>query len=246
MLSQQYKKRTPRLGNILIQRSLITPSQLIHALQYQSSHQIKLGSALVELNLISRSQLNRALRKQSWTRMIAASIAFICSPCHFTFAADSNNIKNIISTIKMQSNFYDNLTSSFNHLSPYNTQYHPNNRYSKHFTLSKMLSNSSGVQLDLLSANTISGQNQLAYSVLPQVSFFKSFFDSPFKKTSNFYTTIRPEFRTRSTPAIFMLSLKGRSLFQSTAYSTTVAGLHRTNQGVQKKAQLMFSITKQF
>lgn len=53
-----------RIGEILIQRGLLTPLQLQTALAYQEAHGERLGSALVQLGYIGENQLSRALAEQ--------------------------------------------------------------------------------------------------------------------------------------------------------------------------------------
>jgi biopolymer transport protein ExbD len=56
------------LGWILLNKKLISPTQLESALATQALCQRKLGEVLVEQQLISNKQLEQALKEQYWRR----------------------------------------------------------------------------------------------------------------------------------------------------------------------------------
>lgn len=74
-----------RLGQILINKKLITQEDLQHALAFQELHDCKLGEALVAMGLISQTRLRRALNQQRWMRNCATCIALL-APVSFSYA----------------------------------------------------------------------------------------------------------------------------------------------------------------
>jgi len=69
-----------RLGRMLVEKGMITPTQLVAALNQQAMTGRKLGEILMDQGLISSRQLNRVLRKQSQYRTAAAFAAMIMGP----------------------------------------------------------------------------------------------------------------------------------------------------------------------
>ncbi|MAR01592.1 MAG: hypothetical protein CMI00_13770 [Oceanospirillaceae bacterium] len=74
-----------RLGQILINKKLITQEDLQRALAFQELHDCKLGEALVAMGAISHSGLRRALNQQRWLRNCATCIALL-TPVSFSYA----------------------------------------------------------------------------------------------------------------------------------------------------------------
>jgi hypothetical protein len=63
-----------RLGEILLQRSLITKVDLERALRFQTEHGLKLGQALVQMELISDKALEVVLRSQTRERGLGGDL----------------------------------------------------------------------------------------------------------------------------------------------------------------------------
>ena len=55
-------QQNSRLGQILLNKGLISADQLAHAIQLQASSHKRLGEILIELGLVSDRQLSKALR----------------------------------------------------------------------------------------------------------------------------------------------------------------------------------------
>src|SRR3954447_22658947 len=53
-----------RLGDIVVERNMVTPQQLEHALSEQQTHGGKLGETLVELDYLTRVELAGAISEQ--------------------------------------------------------------------------------------------------------------------------------------------------------------------------------------
>ena len=60
--------RSAKLGWILVNKKIISPTQLESALNLQSYENKKLGELLVEQQLISSEELELALKEQYWRR----------------------------------------------------------------------------------------------------------------------------------------------------------------------------------
>lgn len=76
MSNQQHS----RLGQILINKNLITSKQLDAAIQLQLTSNKRLGEILIEQGLVTEKQLQKALRKQTNLRLTATLVAALLSP----------------------------------------------------------------------------------------------------------------------------------------------------------------------
>ncbi|NCJ05002.1 peptidoglycan DD-metalloendopeptidase family protein [Synechococcales cyanobacterium C] len=63
-----------RVGEVLIQKGLITPAQLSQALSLQHGHALKLGEILVQEGLVTEQELQRALFEQRWRNWVATAM----------------------------------------------------------------------------------------------------------------------------------------------------------------------------
>jgi murein DD-endopeptidase MepM/ murein hydrolase activator NlpD len=63
-----------RVGEVLLQKGLITPEQVQSALATQKSSQQKLGEILVQQGLVTPTQLRQALNEQGWRNLTATLI----------------------------------------------------------------------------------------------------------------------------------------------------------------------------
>ena len=82
--------QTYRLGELLINRGVITPQQLNDALEHQKQHSLSLGHALRALGHANRFQIHFALFKQHWLRAIATAVTLFLAPISQTFADQSS------------------------------------------------------------------------------------------------------------------------------------------------------------
>jgi hypothetical protein len=69
-----------RLGQILINKGLITSAQLDAAIKVQLVSHKRLGEVLIEQGLLTQKQLSKALKKQSKLRLAATLVAALMSP----------------------------------------------------------------------------------------------------------------------------------------------------------------------
>ncbi|AOE87203.1 hypothetical protein [Pseudomonas sp. TCU-HL1] len=69
-----------RLGQILINRGLITSQQLDAAIKMQLTSRMRLGEVLIAQGLLTQKQLTKALKKQSNLRLAATLVAALMSP----------------------------------------------------------------------------------------------------------------------------------------------------------------------
>lgn len=258
MENQQQAIERSRLGNILVKRAYISQSQLTNALGYQAKRKIKLGTALLELKLITRKQLKFALRRQSWARTIAASIALACTPFTTAFASEKPK------TFKL-AKAHPVLNASANHVnlgnpysndlftSPIDLEQHSKEFYytgKQDIGFTKAISGSSGFQVSLFSEQATGYGSQTSFEFDPQISLFKSAAISQPQKYSYGFSPAKVGDRqnrySNSIPVVYMLTLKGRCLLENSVKGTKMWSLDSAKKGVQRKAQLMFSITKQF
>ncbi len=258
MINQQQAIQRSRLGLILVKRAYISQSQLLKALNYQAKRKIKLGTALVELNLITRKQLNFALRRQSWTRTIATSIALACAPFSAAFASEKPKTVELIKAVPIQhrSLNLNNLKNPYSNdlfvlsvnLEQQSKEFYYTGKHDIGFT--RAISNSSGFQVSLFSEQTTGYGFQTSYEFAPQISLFKSFSSSHTPKYHDNYSSSKIgnklDHYTNSKPVVYMVTLKGRCLVENSGKETKMWSLDSAKKGVQRKAQFMFSITKQF
>ena len=76
MSNQQHS----RLGQILINKNLITSQQLDAAIQLQLTSKKRLGEILIEQGLVTEKQLHKALRKQTNLRLVTTLVAAMMMP----------------------------------------------------------------------------------------------------------------------------------------------------------------------
>lgn len=263
-----------RLGALLIQKGVLTQSQLNTALTYQNTNQIRLGEALVALNYVTTARLKRVLMKQSWLKIIATVGAFVFAPLVSTSCFATNNQK--VNTIKVaslekpHSSYINNLQASFTprsidqqakeyYFSSHETRANGNNVF---FVVGRKLSQTTGLSINLFSQSgqmpvltewqsknmTLDQKQSQENHFLhfdPQISIFK-FSVQPSRFSFNKRKRFDMNHYTNTIPAVIMLTLKGRSIYESAGNQTRVWSLNRAKKGVQRKAQLMLSITKQF
>ena len=97
MHRRQEIQQKSRLGLLLINKGLITRTQLDQALRLQSDSGMRLGEVLIDQGWISQRQLNRSLKKQSRYRYVAAFTALLLGPLQ-PFMASANIEKESIRT----------------------------------------------------------------------------------------------------------------------------------------------------
>lgn len=81
-----------RLGQILINKGLITSTQLDAAIKVQLVSRQRLGEVLIEQGLLTQQQLSKALKKQSNLRLAATLVAALMSPFQ-TVSADIQRLQ---------------------------------------------------------------------------------------------------------------------------------------------------------
>lgn len=74
------KQMNSRLGQILINKGLITAQQLDAAIKMQLTSKMRLGEVLIAQGLLTQKQLTKALKKQSNLRLAATLVAALLSP----------------------------------------------------------------------------------------------------------------------------------------------------------------------
>ncbi len=97
MHKRQEIQQKSRLGLLLINKGLITRTQLDQALRLQSETEMRLGEVLIDQGWISERQLNRCLKKQSRYRYAAAFAALLLGPLQ-PFMASASIERDPIST----------------------------------------------------------------------------------------------------------------------------------------------------
>ncbi len=80
MHKRQDIQQKSRLGLLLVNKRLITSSQLDEALKLQNQTGMRLGEVLINQGWITERQLNRSLKKQTRYRYVAAFVALLLGP----------------------------------------------------------------------------------------------------------------------------------------------------------------------
>ncbi|MCY1350036.1 hypothetical protein D9M69_362580 [compost metagenome] len=73
-------QQNSRLGQILVNKGLITSQQLDAAIEMQLTSRMRLGEVLIAQGLLTQKQLTKALKKQSNLRLAATLVAALMSP----------------------------------------------------------------------------------------------------------------------------------------------------------------------
>jgi len=241
-----------QLGTLLIKGTHISQKQLDMALSYQTEKKIKLGAALLELNLISPQQLKFTLKRQSWIRAAAAVLAFALAPFNTVIATENQQVqqKTLNNTpfqqLSAQDNYQNNVYFSAVDLDPASKEFYYSGKSTGNLSFSKRISEKTGINLKILSPHLSDDGIDVTYQFDPQISLF-NISTSPKEVNYSGKPFVKRYDRSSNTkPAVFMLTLKGRSLFENSRNGTKMWSLDRAKIGVQRKAVLMFSITKQF
>lgn len=235
----------------MLKKAYITQTQLLKALGYQTRKKINLGTALLELKFINPKQLNTCLRRQYWLRRLTTFLALACTPFSSAFSSEIPERNHALDIKPIQSN----LTRQKSRMAQINNGFHFSeyeNKQAKEFFITKRnqfgfsFSESSGIQISLYTKPHDDYQTSAVYEFEPQISLYKSSFGAPQTSQPRQQITDRINHYSKPIPVIYMLSLKGRSLAESSGDKTAMWSLGSANKGVQRKAELMFSITKQF
>lgn len=105
-----------RLGQLLIDKGLITTAQLDSAIKLQLTGNKRLGEILIEQGVLTERQLNKALKKQTNLRLTATLVAALLSPFQMASADISrqqapSNISQLQSPRGMQALSDDEMSS---------------------------------------------------------------------------------------------------------------------------------------
>ncbi len=254
---------TSRLGQLLLSSQHLTKSQLEQALTFQSQRQVKLGTALASLNLVSRATINRTLKKQRLMRIFASSLA-LTPISGEVFASDNHSTNSAFFEISMPKQPTErvppqsgsSLANVYLTDKPVFTE-RPIDNHSKDFyfsgdpdhlvALNNDFSEYAGIQFSLFNANKPLFKSHYEYQFEPQISLYSS----SHTRNESHYSSRKPigpglDRASNTKPVIYMLTLKGRSIYHNSGKQTTMWSLDRAKKGVQRKAELMFSITKHF
>ncbi|MDQ7048859.1 MAG: hypothetical protein Q9M92_04660 [Enterobacterales bacterium] len=236
-----------RLGSLLVKNHSISELQLQQALNYQQKRHIKLGTALLELHLISRTQLKIALKKQSWIRAFATFIALIFTPFNYVFAdnqASTSYKQRIVkqpnpNSLSLSSNYLN--TTMLDQSYAYSGQWQTT--LDDQYGFKRQFNDKTGFKISFFSPYTLK-DNEYSYQFEPQISLFQSSSIA----IKNYYSDSNSEQNryTRPSPITYMLTLKGRCLYENAGESSKIWGFSRADSGVQRNAELMLSVTKFF
>lgn len=254
--SGQQAHKSSRLGRLLINKGLITQLQLDEALKIQEEQHQKLGESLVSLGYIDKIQLKSTLTNQSITRCLAAAVALTCAPFNASFASEkSSNIGFLVasaktSEISLDHPFSQDIDASWSEIqNAYGQPKEGDNAF--RLTYSKPLSSRSGIKLSFRQPSDYDFDRPVTDQFLdlsPQISFYKSFSDRSSSNASftKQFSGNKLNKYTNTVPVVYMITLKGYCLLENRLNKTTMWSLDRPKLGVERKAELMFSFTKQF
>jgi len=236
-----------RLGSLLVKNHSISEDQLQQALNYQQKRHIKLGTALLELHLISRTQLKIALKKQSWIRAFATFIALIFAPFNYVFADNQASTSYKQRIIKQPSRNSLSLSSNYLNTAALDLTYAYSGPWQStldnQYSFKQRFDDKIGFQISFFSPYALNN-NEYSYQFEPQISLFKSS-SIAIKK---YYSNSKAEYNryTSPSPTTYMLTLKGRCLYENVGESSKIWSFSRADAGVQRNAELMLSVTKFF
>jgi hypothetical protein len=246
-----------RLGQLLINKNLISQNQLTQALNYQVKHQVKLGTALNQLNLVSSRVIRKQLLKQRLIRLLASSLVLTWVPTELLAKDDLL----VTAPNPEATSFYQSNEQKILSLASSETQIDfvakPVENWSMEFyfsgdkhhllSLNSDISDLASIQFSLFNASLPAFSNHYEYQFEPQIALYTSYSKSATLSYSS-NRAIGPglDRGSNTKPVIYMLTLKGRCLYENSGKQTVMWSLDRAKKGVQRKAELMFSITKHF
>lgn len=229
---------------MLIKRKLLSRAQLSKALSYQVEHKVKLGEALTRLKFIDSSQISRILKKQKWLRLLAGGIAITIPNNHLM----ADQLLKASGEYSLSSST-KSINADFNQkpLDAHSKEFYFTGDQDHLVSLNRDFKDIASIQFSLFNAKQPIFSNHFEYQFEPQISLYSS--ETRLNQTQYSSTKrIGPglDRQSNTKPVIYMLTLKGRCLYENTGNQTTMWSLDRAKKGVQRKAELMFSITKHF
>lgn len=249
MVNKRTTNDNHKLGSLLLKKGYICQAQLESALEYQQKHQVKLGAALIELKLINQTQLKLILAKQKRIRQFAAALAMLCIPWNPAIASEDKSAKSDSkanhSQIKIANN-NENLVFTAYDLDQASKEFYYSGKETSGLSYVKNFSDRSGLKFDISKSEAADYETNFLHKFSPQISLFKSSYKPTDTKPVSTTNIKRFDRYTNTIPAVFMLTLKGRSLYENSGNETNTWSLKKANKGVQREATLMLSITKQF
>ena len=252
MIIRRISTDKSQLGTLLVRGAYISQKQLDMALIYQAENKVMLGAALLELSFISPQRLKFILKRQSWIRAAATVFAFALAPFSATTASENHHIqqKPLASPPAQQlpstNNYQTNVYFSTLDLDPASREFYYSGKHTGNLSFSKKISEKTGININIISPHISESGIDVIYELDPQISLF-NISAAPEKTGLSSKPFIKRFDRKSNTkPAVFMLTLKGRSLFENSDKGIKMWSLDRAKIGVQRKAVLMFSVTKQF
>lgn len=218
-----------RLGDLLLEKGLVSQQQLAEALSYQQSSQMALGNVLITLGCISERQLKRCLRRQRWVRLIAGMVITMvpAATCHALEMGKKRG--------NGSASFYD---TAENRLAEGPSGYSIGIRYA--------FNNVSGLNIDIQPRQEFSANMNWQ----PSVSIYQRQYQKP-PEPSRYYAHVGLKQHEvnrykDATPVLYRLTLKGYSLFEANAEQSKYFNFERYKGDPARKYQLMFSVTKRF
>lgn len=235
---------------MLVERRLISNSQLTIALRQQKVRSCKIGVALVDLQLVTKYQIDRVLKRQRTLRMLAGTLALTCGTLgnavaetagkHYTssiasqFASPLNTTRS--KDMQISASELDELSKLFyfaestDHL----------------FSVNADFSSKTGIQFSFLNSEKSLFNGPYSYDFDPQISLYSSITKPSRVQFSPKKIGPGLDRASNTIPVTFMLTLRGRCLYENSGNKTTLWSLDSAKKGVQRNAELMFSITKHF
>ncbi len=233
-----------RIGHLLVKRNLLSQNQLSQALAYQAQNKVKLGQALTDLEFVSSSQISKILRRQKWLRILAGSIALAVPPSSL-IAEERQSVKSAYS-IDSLANTQD-ISLLAKPVESHSKEFYFTGDQDHLVSLNRDFKDIASIQFSLFNAKQPLFANHYEYQFEPQISLYSSESrrkSTPYSSTKRIGPGLDRQSNTK--PVIYMLTLKGRCLYENSGNQTTMWSLERAKKGVQRKAELMFSITKHF
>lgn len=89
-----------RLGQLLIDKGLITAAQLDSAIKLQLTSHKRLGEIFIEQGVLTERQLNKALKKQNSLRLTATLVAALLSPFQMASADMQRQVPSSVSQLQ--------------------------------------------------------------------------------------------------------------------------------------------------
>ena len=246
MLNAFKIEQSSKLGRLVVAKGWVNEVQLERALSHQAENHCKLGESLLQLAMLTPQQLEKVLCKQRWVRSFVAGMVMVSSPICPVLASEVNDTLKFV--VQSDSNW---LEQSVFHPVQGQVSAHVSYTDNKDYQLGvrHRFTSHSGIEVGVATPQKLNPNHrtQADQPIVPQITFFTS--QGQVKKAHRPYLlqdTDRADRYKDTIPAIYRLTLKGFSIYETTDSASKFWEFEKISDSPYKNYELMFSFTKHF